>query len=66
MAWVFVTSKKNAKQAKKCFEEKGQYDKERKITKCSEDEVMIPIKQALAEQIKCEQTGTEKSFVVSL
>lgn len=48
------------------MEEKRFYDKERKVARYSEEEVMIPIKQELAEQLKNEQTGgTEKSLLFS-
>lgn len=51
---------------RKCLEEKRFYDKERKVARYSEEEVMIPIKQELAEQLKSEQTGgTEKSLLFS-
>lgn len=51
---------------RKCLEEKLFYDKERKVARYSEEEVMIPIKQELAEQLKNEQTGgTEKSLLFS-
>ena len=50
---------------RKFLEQMGQYDKGRKVTKFSEEEVMIPIKQDLGEQIKHEKTeGTDKSLVL--
>lgn len=39
------------------MEEKGFYDKERKVARHSQDEVMIPVKQELAEQLENEPTG---------
>ena len=43
----------------------GLYDKGRKMTKFSEEEVMIPIKEDLGEQVKQEKTGgTNKSVVL--
>lgn len=50
---------------RKFLEQMGRYDKRRKVTKFSEEEVMIPIKQDLGEQIKHEKTeGTDKSVVL--
>ncbi|KAL9978978.1 hypothetical protein ACROYT_G016567 [Oculina patagonica] len=67
MAWVYVTSKKNAQKAKKCLEEKGYYGKERKVARYTEEEVAIPIKQGLAELLKNEITGgAEKSLLLSI
>lgn len=51
---------------RKCLEDEGYYDKERKVARCSEEEVMIPIKQELAEIFKSEHTGaTEESLLLS-
>jgi len=48
------------------LEEKRFYDKERKVASYSEEEVMIPIKQELAEQLKNERMGEiEKSLLFS-
>ena len=48
------------------MEEKGFYDRERKVARYSEEEVMIPIKEELAEQLKNEQIrGIEKSLLLS-
>lgn len=48
------------------MEEKRFYDKERKVASYSEEEVMIPIKQELAEQLKNERMGEiEKSLLFS-
>ena len=48
------------------MEEKGFYDKERKVAKYSEEEVMIPIKEELAEQLENKQTGgVERSLLFS-
>lgn len=48
------------------MEEKGFYDRERKVARHSKDEVMIPIKQELAEQLKNEPiAGTEKLLLFS-
>lgn len=45
------------------MEERGFYDKERKVATYSEEEVMIPIKQDMVEQLKNEQMGgSEKSL----
>lgn len=65
MSWVFITTKSNAKAAKTFFEQEGQYDKDRKMAKFSEEEVMIPIKEELAEQINRRQTQpTERSLIL--
>ena len=48
------------------MEERGFYDKERKVVRYSEEEVMIPIKQDMVEQLKNEQMrGSERSFLFS-
>lgn len=48
---------------RKYLEERGFYDKERKVATYSEEEVMIPIKQDMVEQLKNEQMGgSEKSL----
>ncbi|PFX16865.1 tRNA wybutosine-synthesizing protein 2 homolog [Stylophora pistillata] len=60
MSWVFVTSKINGQKARKYFEDRGQYDMERKVTKYSTNEVMIPLQQELAEKIISEQSGKSK------
>ena len=51
---------------RKCLEERGFYDKERKVARYSEEEVMIPIKQDMVEQLKNEEMkGSEKSLLSS-
>lgn len=64
MAWVYLTSKANAQKARKYLEERGFYDKQRKVSRYSEEVVMIPIKQDMVEQLKNEQMGgSEKSLL---
>lgn len=66
MAWVYLTLKTNAQKARKCLEERGFYDKERKVARYSEEEVMIPIKQDMVEQLKNERMrGSEISLLFS-
>lgn len=49
------------------MEEKGYYDKERKVARYSEEEVTIPIKQELADLFKNGQSGrAEKSLLLSI
>lgn len=48
------------------MEERGFYDKESKVARYSEEEVMIPIKQDMVEQLKNEQMGgSERSLLFS-
>ena len=48
------------------IERKGYHGKERKVSKLSQEEVMIPIKRELAEEIQQEQMEEVKSFLFSL
>lgn len=71
-AFFYFLGKKFARPAKFSFfsfhcriflEKQGLYDRERKMTKISEEEVMIPVKEALSQQIRCKEIhGADKSF----
>lgn len=64
MSWVFVTSKVNGQKARKYFEDRGLYDKERKVTKSSTNEVMIPLQQEPAEKLNEQSGKSDTSWLV--